>query len=663
MYHIATEKIFIVSIITFSSFMNQNALLRPSHWFALAALVLIGWGCKDGTTGLGGKDPVPDAKINPEFEKAPPLAQELTLDLLDNPDSNGANAILTATFDEATRRRIGGKYLAMNLAGEERGKNDSIAMSFLRDDGFGGDAAANDGKFSLGFKGANVQALQDFLDKLAATAQDKHNATTFKNRSIVTNKDREKLLEKETIRLGKRIKIKPGIFKLTAPPNPAFLDHSLMITDLTVIEDPTRTYNPCTNAGNPTGPWTFGELMRQLASPNPGAIATDAQTITFISNWLATWNTNQTVNGELLPARSTASLMNTWQTLSNNNGGGGSLKLENVPFRLLAIVNRMDLRGSSGYGFSNAGEGRFVFCALGSGCNALRWTVIFEYGINKTLCVDVKAYAQQWADLAALPFGDPTFNPNLQAITDQFALCGTNPAKPNESSLNQLRTNEIALGNPWELREFKLTGPSLDLMTVKQEPAVKYNAKVNNADVVMLANWVNSNSASILANNYTVPDDIGGTPFLGGKAHTEFPPTGVPAPGSPPTPHHWDGDPTSGSPAQIIDNDTRHVFSLNTCSGCHGGETQTFFTHVTQAPFGTQPPLSEFLTGAVGPPLDDPFNVPDAAGRPSYASPDIRGFNDLWRRAVDLQSLISTPCLSPLIAVKALAKEPIAFTH
>jgi hypothetical protein len=630
--------------------------------FGLFALLFyVGCPKPGGTTT--DKVPVPEATIKPEFERNPPIAQAITVELLDQPDSNGANVILTADFDEETRRRIGGKYLAMSLVGDGR-QVDPKELTFLRDDGFAGDEKADDGRFSVAIMEQDKAAIEDFFVKLAAMEQDQHNRTTFVNRMIVPNELAKGAFTSEPSKLGKLLKIKPGIFKLVPPPDPLFVDHSLMITDVTVVNDPTRTYNPCTNVGAPTGAWTFGELMRQLASPNPGAIATDAQAISFIEAWLATWNVAQTVNGENLPARSTASIRNHWLALSAANGAPpGTLKLQNAPFRLLAIVNRVDLRGASGYGFSSAGEGRFVFGLLDNACNARQMTVIFEYGINKSLCVDVQAYAQEWANLAAIPFGDPAFNPALQAITDQFTLCGTNPAKPNESSINQVRTNEIALASPWELREFNLSGPSLDLVTVKQEPAVVYNAKVLNPDVQRLADWVNLNSPAILANNFTVPDDIGGIPFLGGKSHTQFPPTGVPNPLPTPRPHHWDADPAAASPARITDNNTRQVFSLNTCSGCHGGETQTFFTHVSPVGFPGPAAISGFLTGAPGLPLDDPFNVPDAAGRPTYAAPDIRGFNDLWRRALDLQALISTPCKPTLIAVKAISVFPSRFSH
>ena len=80
---------------------------------------------------------------------------------------------------------------------------------------------------------------------------------------------------------------------------------------------------------------------------------------------------------------------------------------------------------------------------------------------------------------------------------------------------------------------------------------------------------------------------------MGGHALTKAPPAG----NSIPQVHHWDGT-TSNIPLSFITDDTvRHLFSLNTCSGCHGGETQTGFTQVDPVFFGTQATLSGFLTG------------------------------------------------------------------
>jgi hypothetical protein len=75
------------------------------------------------------------------------------------------------------------------------------------------------------------------------------------------------------------------------------------------------------------------------------------------------------------------------------------------------------------------------------------------------------------------------------------------------------------------------------------------------------------------------------------------------------------------------------MFSLQTCNGCHARETNTGFTHVNPAAFGASTAgLSGFLTG---------ISVPD----PSDPSP-TRNFNDLQRRAADLDALLNSPCIS-----------------
>ena len=117
-----------------------------------------------------------------------------------------------------------------------------------------------------------------------------------------------------------------------------------------------------------------------------------------------------------------------------------------APFKLIAIVNRFDLRDGGVHGIkgSPVGEGRYVFCLINSTCNAaLKMGVIFEFGVNKpNTCDAKKAWAQQWVNLKDLPIGSSQYNQALQNITDQYSLCGTNPIRPNQSSLDQLRTNE-----------------------------------------------------------------------------------------------------------------------------------------------------------------------------------------------------------------------------
>lgn len=47
----------------------------------------------------------------------------------------------------------------------------------------------------------------------------------------------------------------------------------------------------------------------------------------------------------------------------------------------------------------------------------------------------------------------------------------------------------------------------------------------------------------------------------------------------------------------INDNEARHEFSLNTCNGCHGDETNTPFLHISTRQAGAESQLSGFLEG------------------------------------------------------------------
>lgn len=596
------------------------------------------------------KDDLKDVQVNPKFEMTPPIAEDVFVQRIEGDDKN---VLIIAKF---SKEQLGEKFLAINH------DNEKIV---LRDDGKGVDKVASDGLFT-----AKVQTDVKEFEKIALTnnkLMQSGKRLTFKGRSVVTDSIRTQFdIERFSIKDFTSIR---RLFTI-APPE--LKDHSLMITDLNVVENPSRTWNVCNLTGNVDGAWTFKTLMKNLASTTPGSLINDVQLSDFVENWLTTWLSSTTINGETVAARvpNMNTIINNWktrsQTLPMPRVPVGKLDMRAAPFKLLAIVNRLDLRGNSGYGFSNAGEGRFVFCLI-ENCNPSQFNVIFEYGIPKRNCTDIKNFANQWYDLKNHNFTDPQFCVKLEAITNQFALCGTSPSKPNQSSLNQLRTNEIRLTNPWELREFVIDNAShlLKETTVKQEPAVRYNAKLSNADVQRLAAYINTNEALILANKYNVPDNFSGSTFLGGHSLTQFPPVGTP---SGINPHHWNGT-TAAGPSFINNSDARQIFSLNTCSGCHGGETQTFFTMINPVPFGTKAGLAGFLTGnATGGSIDldgnatnEILNVPDPAGRAS--SNDKRKFSDLQRRADDLEAFVNAPCRSIFHIRDMLMRDPLRFTH
>jgi hypothetical protein len=486
----------------------------------------------------------------------------------------------------------------------QSGRSDLV----LRDDGTGGDKQAGDGSFSA------ITTLD--LDELRAS----QNRVQELQRKLGTNltvpvfEGRQRVAERPIPPLDSGgssdiLHLSPmGIAEAVDP------GKSLLIRDPRVVEDPTRTFNPCTGAGTPMGAWTFGHLMEQMINRS----ATNLKPQKFVKQWLKQFQKNQVVNGHLVPKRSRIKslIINPWL-----EAGGGSFDLAKAPFRLLAIVNRVDLRDSSSPR-SNAGEARFVFGALGPGCLPLEFTVIFEFGIQRNDCGAVKDWARQWFDLGSLELGSAEYNTALEAITEQFVRAGAAPSKPNGSALNQLRTNEIALGGVWELREFNILDGALREVTVKMTPDVSFNR------TAVLTDFVNSNEADILADRHVVPDQFpAGNPFLGGSA----PMGGVVI---------WD-NPTTGP--LITSREARHKFSLQTCNGCHLGETQTGFLHIGPAPFGVPARLSLFMTG---------ISVADAAdGTP------IRQFNELQRRAADLDQLVNTSCVVELL------HKPLRMTH
>lgn len=477
----------------------------------------------------------------------------------------------------------------------------------LRDNGEEGDRAAGDGIFS-GVTTIDPQILAAEHQRIARTARGGV-LTRFEGRLPIepVRLELDALVDIRRLRELDRFPFFPlGVARQS------LIDASLMITNTSVVTDTVRTFNPCTGVGNATGVWTFGHLMTEMANQGATGIAPSD----FVRSWLAQWETAQTVNTFPIPARTAiqSQIIGPWEAAS----GGATLDLTKAPFRLLAIVNRVDLRQNLVYGGGSAGEGRFVFGAvrLDANCAPLPFAVIFEYGITKASCQAVKAWGKEWADLEALTPGTAAYNQALEAITQQFVSAGADANQtPNLNALNQLRTNEIAIGSPWELREFVLssdaaTAGRLVSTTTKQEPDAAINMTQR------LADYVNANAALIVDDRHQVPLEFpAGQAFLASRSP-------VPSPS-----HFW------GNGSAMPTANSRFHLSLNTCSGCHGGETSTPFVHVN--PSGGLPAgLSGFLTG---------IDVTDPD--PTDADNSVRHFDDLDRRAIDLDGLVNSLCL------------------
>lgn len=544
----------------------------------------------------------------------------------------------------------------------------------FRDDGNEDDEKAGDGLFT-----AKITAdIEQFKREAKSIAEEMKNSgykpSRFVNRSMIIDPDKTIDFDVTALDNFKAVSISGVESTQIRTRLDSLQANSIFITDLKVVEDPGRTWNPCAQTGNVDGAWTFKTLMKQLASKDPQHIASDSVVSDFVKSWLNTWKTTRTINEDVVPARTlvTDKILKPWLDKSKKNGSPqGQLNMKFAPFKLTAILNRFDLRNI----FANipAGESRFVFCLVDSGCTkAENFTVIIEYGIPiRNKCDSLQPWAKQWYNLKNFALGSAQYNEALQKITDQFTLCGTNIKRINQSCLNTIRTNDRALSpNPvqCEFREFVLTKVGkLVQNTVTDALADRYNVQIDNPATERMARWVNNNHIAITDSNLRVPKTFEDSPFLGGKSTILGPTVGDPEKINV---YHWDGT-KELSPAFIRNGNTRHTFSLNACSGCHAGETQTNFTHVDPVFFGTQATLSGFLTGRAGQggaydfdgnPDNDSMMVEDAGLR-GATKPMVRKFNDIERRAKDLDVFVNTPCGSLLQIRNELMFKPVNMVH
>jgi hypothetical protein len=356
----------------------------------------------------------------------------------------------------------------------------------------------------------------------------------------------------------------------------------LEIRDVSVVDDPVRT--------GPGGAWTFGKLMENMA-PTP------ADAPAMVEAMLTSFLSQQTINGFTLPPRNGVQ-----QVLDSMRGPDGKLDLSQQAFRLLAIVNRIDLNDATPSTATTAGEGRFVF-GFAPGGSTLQATLIIEYNIPAASPADVLDLAKAWHALRQLTIPSEEYNAALQAVTERFTARNAAPGRTNGSALAQVRTNDFFALSPfaWEFREFHLdpmTG-MLAPATVALTPDRSFNFSAR------LGRFVLANEPDILAEKHTVPLTFEDAPFRGGNVDaSDFFTWQVPG----------------------VSPETRHRFARNTCNGCHTqNETGAAFFQVNpRFPF-QESQLSGFLLGAD---VDD------------FAAGVTRHFHELDRRGRILHGFV-----------------------
>ncbi len=402
-----------------------------------------------------------------------------------------------------------------------------------------------------------------------------------------------------------------NIDKVTASPR-----GQLYINSATVLNDARARV-----VGGVPGKWSFAYALREILElPAPGTdpvklAAEQTKIDEFLNKYTQSTKVNTFIPQNRTSTRST--ILAAWGTTKGaDNRQYRTLDL--APFKLVAIVNRLDIakKGKTGV---TGGEGRFVYGFTGGG----PMTVIFEYDLaigtasNKGVASALD-WAKKWQGLKAFiadtntgvagiqpdqavnkqpVFTDaPSYLAALEAITELWAnRSAQKRTGGTEASISQIRTNEI-LDNDWELREIVRTRsaqnlPVLTLTTVKNNPDQGLN---NNAT---LKTWLGANVVCAVATDIktcsyntanaqipaTIPKGTATMAVLGAEAPEPFG-------------FRWFQSST------VV---KERFFALQTCNGCHTAETGTSFTHVS--PSNGAP--SAFLLGDLTPRLKNFKNL------------------------------------------------------
>ena len=312
------------------------------------------------------------------------------------------------------------------------------------------------------------------------------------------------------------------------------------------------------------GEWHFSTLMRNML---PSDTRNPMATAEFIETWLNRFATVTEVAGtdDAIATRNTVfdEIICPWRNASTGREDcSGRIDPNIAPFRLLAIVYRPDLRDNS---CGQAGEGRLVFGLIDNHSTSPQtngdgrsMTVIFEYGLP-THSHDAVDWANRWTSLSQHSCGkwrcSRTYKNEVAKIVADFAGADADPSKPFGNALNQLRTNEIELAAPWELREFHLRnaggGAELQQVTVKVTP----KSSLNNSDE--LVEFIKANEQAVRSFQLDIPERM-----LGASAQT------VAIPFVNNITSKW----LVGR--RDLPEDLRFAFASQTCNGCHGDESR-----------------------------------------------------------------------------------------
>lgn len=353
----------------------------------------------------------------------------------------------------------------------------------------------------------------------------------------------------------------------------------LMITHPNVVRDPVRARNTTGVAGR----WTLGRLIQDMI-PSGNSVTAAAAFQSMLQS-MASANAPG-VSFDNQPR--SAATMNAFIAGLPKLADGATIDMDRIhrtntspstqkDFELVAIAYRPDLQLADADSPSKVGEARFVFTRSDS------FTVINEYTLpiikvgtaTLTTAQSRRIWALRFRALGTHPAFGEGYRALLERITTGFAGPGAKKvgvSTPNGNAISQIRTNDIELGSPWQVREYNLRfvagAARIIPVTTKENPAREVRlglASANGAVLrTQLLSVIDANQAAILGGTFSMPAQ-----FLGSSADTFS--------------GEAYGPLFEGS---AIPTPVQNALIANTCNGCHNnvtGETPSHrFTHIRQ---------------------------------------------------------------------------------
>ncbi len=309
------------------------------------------------------------------------------------------------------------------------------------------------------------------------------------------------------------------------------------------------------DSGDPDAPWSFRAQMAWLAD-EPQRLGD------YTLGWLSAWADGDAEGGTPGRPGVRSRLIESWVSESGEAGSTvREMRWQDSPFRLIAIVNRVDLAESACDGFG--GELRFVYAARDWRYDEeLQATVIVEIPLPDTQTA--AAWSRRFQQLEGMSGAE--LAQALARITDDVKA----DAQP---LLGRLRTNEIGLGElgdgAWQMREFR---PQIVAGQLAMRPVTLEFTPDADADPARLAQHVLDLAAEIRRRPVPLPAELRAR--VATLPSEEF---------------RWD--------LPGISDALNEAFSRNTCNGCHGANTEALpFQHIApDADPGRPAHLSRFL--------------------------------------------------------------------